>query len=132
MLEADACGGVVRGEKEAEEAEVEEMGVRRDGERDWRGTESARGGCWMREMKWQINVNRRRPFITGLHGRGRCVWQRERTEPRGASKPRGCMHVHVHVSCIYMYARECVYIRTYVRGRGHTTIYRIGKTISEK
>lgn len=25
----------------------------------------------MREMKWQINVNRRRPFITGLHRRGR-------------------------------------------------------------
>lgn len=120
----------VQEEKEAEEAEVEEMGVRRDGERDWRGTESARGGCWMREMKWQINVNRRRPFITGLHGRGRCVWQRERTEPRGRASRAG---VHTRTRIVYLYAVcVCVYIRTYVRGRGHTTIYRIGKTISEK
>lgn len=70
----------------------------------------------MREMKWQINVNRRRPFITGLHGRGRCVWQRERTD--GARKRVGTVRTYVQ--------------RVYVRGRGHTTIYRIGKTISEK
>lgn len=100
----------VQEEKEAEEAEVEEMGVRRDGERDWRGTESARGGCWMREMKWQINVNRRRPFITGLHGRGRCVWQRERTEPRGRASRAG---VHTRTRIVYLYVRVCTYVRTY-------------------
>lgn len=103
----------VQEEKEAEEAEVEEMGVRRDGERDWRGTESARGGCWMREMKWQINVNRRRPFITGLHGRGRCVWQRERTEPRGRAEPRGCTYTYTY----RVFVRVCVCVHTYVRTR---------------
>lgn len=53
----------------------------------------------MREMKWQINVNRRRPFITGLHGRGR-VYGSARTS--GYTRiPR---HAHLH-TCIRVRVR---------------------------
>lgn len=47
----------------------------------------------MREIKWQINVNRRRPFITGLHGRGR-VYGSART--RRASGYADTLHTHVY------------------------------------
>lgn len=88
----------------------------------------------MREMKWQINVNRRRPFITGLHIRGGRVYgsASERTSEQAsgrASEYAATVHIHT-------YARAdavCTYVERRRRGLGaRTTIYRIGKTISEK
>lgn len=58
----------------------------------------------MREMKWQINVNRRRPFITGLHGRGR-VYGSART--RRAS---GYADTRTYAT------RPCTYTRGRARG----------------
>lgn len=49
----------------------------------------------MREMKWQINVNRRRPFITGLHGRGR-VYGSARTR-RASWVYADTLRIRVHV-----------------------------------
>lgn len=51
----------------------------------------------MREMKWQINVNRRRPFITGLlrprrwscvHGSARAERKRKRENERKSKHVR--------------------------------------------
>ncbi|KAI4499955.1 hypothetical protein M0802_004825 [Mischocyttarus mexicanus] len=47
-------------EDEEEDEDVEGQG-QEEGKGDWRNTTR---GAWMREMKWQINVNRRGPFIT--------------------------------------------------------------------
>jgi len=49
----------------------------------------------MREMKWQINVNRRRPFITGLHGRGR-VYGSARTRRASGYADTSRAYVYVH------------------------------------
>lgn len=57
----------------------------------------------MREMKWQINVNRRRPFITGLHGRGR-VYGSARTR-RARVGIRGYLARRTYVRCIRVRAR---------------------------
>lgn len=83
----------------------------------------------MREMKWQINVNRRRPFITGLHGRGR-VYGSARTR-RARVGIRGYIATRTYIR---VRARALTLARLLCTSRGaeHTTIYRIGKTISEK
>lgn len=71
----------------------------------------------MREMKWQINVNRRRPFITGLHGRGR-VYGSART--RRASGYADTLHAHVRNVSVYVYVARAAAVAVYEPwGRAH-------------
>lgn len=102
-------------------AEEENRGCSGAVGRDWRGTESARGG-WMREMKWQINVNRRRPFITGLRCRGR-VYDGGRVSEWASGDVR-CMYVHTYerrLICVRARARR--FIELEKRYRKNSKLY---------
>lgn len=107
--------------EEEEEGEEENRGCSGVRWSEIGAVQRARGG-WMREMKWQINVNRRRPFITGLHCRGR-VYDGARVGG-GVSGDVRCTYMHTYgrrLICVWARARR--FIELEKRYRKNSKLY---------